>query len=111
MVIEVLSLLIQHACDMKRIEGVQMNLDGPIISHIFFTDDILIFLKSKKKTCRNLVQLIYVYCSASGQQVNLQKSSVFFEGNVPVVLADELTSVLGMDKVNDPGLYLGVPAI
>lgn len=55
MVSEVLSLLIQQASDRKRIEGVQMNPNGPVISHIFFADDTLIFFKAKKENCINLV--------------------------------------------------------
>lgn len=81
------------------------------LSPIYFLRNKLIFFKAKKENCRNLAQLINAYCSASGQKVNLQKSSVFFGGNVPVVLADELTDIMGMDKVEDPGLYLGVPVI
>lgn len=52
-----------------------------------------------------------VYCEASGQQVNLQKFSVFFGSNVPVVLSKELGGILGMSIVDDPRTYLGVPAI
>lgn len=46
------------------------------------------FLKAEKENCRNLVKLINMYCQASRQQVNLQKSSV-----------------------DDPRTYLGVPAM
>lgn len=58
-----------------------------------------------------LIQLIDAYCSASGQQVNKLKSSVFSGGNITAVLSEELADILGMDMVGDPGLYLGVPAI
>lgn len=57
------------------------------------------------------MNLIKEYCEASGQQVNLQKSSVFFGVNVPATLSDELGSILGMPIVNDSGTYLGVPTM
>lgn len=57
------------------------------------------------------MKLIEVYCEASGQQVNLQKSSVFFGSNVPRVLSDELGAILRMPIVDDPGTYLGVPTM
>ncbi|XP_068340430.1 uncharacterized protein [Pyrus communis] len=57
------------------------------------------------------IYLIDEYCSASGQQVNLHKSNVFFDRNVPASLVNELTGILGMDKVDDPREYLGVPTI
>ncbi|KAM1548362.1 hypothetical protein PS2_009435 [Malus domestica] len=44
-------------------------------------------------------------------RVNVQKSSVYFEVNVPKVVAVELGSILGMSVVDNPGTYLGVPAI
>lgn len=52
-----------------------------------------------------------VYCEASGQLVNLNKSSVFFGSNVPVVLSEELGGILGMSIVDDSGTYLGVHAM
>lgn len=36
---------------------------------------------------------------------------MFFGKNVQAVLVNELIGILGMEKVEDPGLYLGVPAI
>lgn len=79
--------------------------------YMFFADDTLIFLTATKESCRSLIQLIDHYCLVSGQLVNKQKSSVFFGGNVPEVLSRELTDILGIVKVGDPGSYLGVLAI
>lgn len=44
--------------------------NGPCISHLLFADDTFIFL-----------QLLNAYYAASGQKVNLQKSSVYFSAN------------------------------
>ncbi|XP_070677810.1 uncharacterized protein [Malus domestica] len=99
----------KQTCAQCELSGVQLNQHGPTISHIFFADDTLIFLKADQVNCRNLVKLMKVYCDALGQLVNLNKSSVFFGTNVPVVLAEELGGILGMPLVDDPGTYLGVP--
>lgn len=56
-------------------------------------------------------KLIKDYCAASGQHVNLLKFSVFFGANIPISLKDELEAVLGMPAVENPWIYLGVPAI
>ena len=111
LVSEVLSLCIQSNCDQGNLRGIQMSSPGPTISHIFFADDTLIFLKADEANCRLLSKVIDEYCFASGQKVNKSKSSVFFGSNVPVRLANLLTATLGMDRVDDPGSYLGVPAI
>ncbi|KAB2614065.1 hypothetical protein D8674_036381 [Pyrus ussuriensis x Pyrus communis] len=108
---EVLSKLIQSAVDQGRLEGVKIGGSGPVISHLFFADDTLLFLRADMKNCRNLRHLLDNFCVASGQKVNLEKSSVFFGANVPKVNADQMGNALGMTMVINPGTYLGVPAI
>ncbi|CAN6543407.1 unnamed protein product [Malus baccata var. baccata] len=108
---EVFSCLIQKAVHDKLLDGVKLGASGPIISHIFFANDTLLFLKADGKNCRNLVDLINMYYDASGQQVNFQKSSVYFGANIPKRVSAELANILRVQVVHDPGAYLGVPAI
>lgn len=63
MVDEVLSRMIQRPIKKRLLEEVCVM--GQVISHIFFAVDTLIFLKADKKNCRNLVNLLNAYCSAS----------------------------------------------
>ncbi|XP_070673151.1 uncharacterized protein [Malus domestica] len=51
------------------------------------------------------------YCEASGQKVNMQKSSIYFGANVPKRVAAKMGGILGIPVVDHPGTYLGVPAI
>lgn len=81
--------------------GVQINHRGPTISHIFFADNTLLLIKADKENCSNLVKLMKEYCEASGQQVSLQKFSVFFGSSVPVVLSKELGCILGIPIVDN----------
>ncbi|CAN6556372.1 unnamed protein product [Malus baccata var. baccata] len=108
---EVLFRLIQVAVENKSLDGVKLGVTGPVLSHIFFADDMLIFFRANEKNCRNLVNLLRSFCDASGQEVNLQKSSVFFGTNTPVRVSEELGSILGMPIVDNPGTYLGVPTL
>ena len=108
---EVLSRMIQEAVDHNLLEGVRFGVPGPIISHMFFVDDTLLFLRANGKNCRNIIQLLDLYCEVSGQKVNLNKSSVFFGANVPDETSLHLGNILGMKVVDNPGAYLGVPAI
>nr|XP_028964583.1 uncharacterized protein LOC114827108 [Malus domestica] len=108
---EVLSCMIQAAIDDKQLEGVRIGVSGPIISHLFFADDTLLFLRAGDNYCRNLLSIIDRYCEASGQKVNLQKSSIYFGANVPKGVAANLGGILGVSVVDNPGTYLGVPTI
>ena len=54
-----------------------------MVSNLFFTDDILLFCKATDRECRKLVEILELYEAASGQKVNTDKSSVFFNHNTP----------------------------
>lgn len=82
-----------------------------MLSHLLFGVDTLIFIKASKQNCRNLSTLLQVYCRASGQQVSLQKSVVYFGANIRAHLALELCNILDMPMVDDLGKYLGIPTI
>ena len=41
----------------------------------------------------------------------MQKSSAFFEANTPLATRMELCGVLGMQMIEDPGLYMGMPTV
>ncbi|XP_068323434.1 uncharacterized protein [Pyrus communis] len=101
----------ERGVDGGLINGVHMNLTGPTISHLFFVDDTLIFLQANRQNCDNIMHILNMYCLASRQQISLHKSSVYFSRNVPPHLRTQLSSILGMPSVSDPGEYLSLPAI
>ena len=81
-----------------------MSYGGPTITHILFADDTMIFLRAEEANCQRVIGLINDYCLASGQKVNLSKSSVFFGSNVPDRVANNLAVILSMTRVGDPGI-------
>ncbi|CAN6682317.1 unnamed protein product [Malus baccata var. baccata] len=108
---EVLSRLIQVVVENKSLDGVKLGVTGPVLSHIFFADDMLIFFRANVKNCRNLVNLLRLFCDALCQEVNLQKSSALFRANTPVRVYEELGSILGMPVVDNSDTYLGILAL
>ncbi|KAM2637937.1 hypothetical protein EV1_022367 [Malus domestica] len=97
--------------DDGRLNGIHMNPCGLCISHLFFTDDTLICLQANQRNCENIMHILNKYCLASGQMMNLHKSSVYFGQNTPAQVRSQLGSLLGMPSVSDHGVYLGLPAI
>ena len=49
------------------------------------------------------------YCNASGQRINLAKSSVFFSKGCPSALKAEVQSALNISKESLSDRYLGMP--
>lgn len=43
---EVLSYLFQRATDLGFLEGIQISVNGPHLTHLLFADDTLIFLRT-----------------------------------------------------------------
>lgn len=111
LVSDVLSQLIQCSVDGGLINGVRMNHTCSTTSHLFFVDDTLIFLEANRQNCENIMHILNKYCLASGQQVSLHKSSVYFDRNIPPQWQTQLSSIMGMPSVSDPGDYLGLPVI
>ena len=60
------------------------------ISHLFFADDILIFCKATRDDCSNLEMILETYEQVSGQQLNKDKTSLFFSKNTPPDIQDEI---------------------
>ncbi|CAL9023608.1 unnamed protein product [Prunus brigantina] len=79
MISEVLSLLIKHACNANLIQGIRLAPGGPLLSHLLFADDTLLFLKANEQNCHNITRILHDFCLASGQQVSLEKSSVYLQ--------------------------------
>lgn len=54
-----------------------------MVTHLFFADDCLLFCKATDQECQKLTDILELYEAASGQKVNANKSSVFFNHNTP----------------------------
>ncbi|GJZ42300.1 reverse transcriptase [Tanacetum coccineum] len=110
-VADVLSRQISKAMSLGTISGIKMARNCPLISHIFFADDSLFFLKASYVKCTTLVSILNSYYAASGQPVNFQKSSAFFSPNTPCFLRDDICSALRVQQMDFKAKYFGLPLI
>lgn len=85
--------------------------NGPKLSHLFFADDLILIAEASREQVDLIRSTLAEFCSALGQKVNLNKSQVFFSGNVDDAKASALSNSLGIAKTNDLGRYLGVPLL
>ncbi|XP_037491748.1 uncharacterized protein LOC119369495 [Jatropha curcas] len=82
---------------------------APMIHHLFFADDSLLVFRADVMEASMVKQVIATYAQASGQHINLRKSSACFSKNVSADLRGELCSVLGVEETPNLGIYLGLP--
>lgn len=94
----------------KMLDEVRMGAMGPILSHILFANDMSIFFRDDEKNCRNLVKFLRTYYDASGCD-NGENGFFYFGANTSARVSNELGIILGMLVVENPGTYLGVPAL
>ena len=109
--IEGLTALLNDFENKKMLKGIKVARSAPSISHMFFADDSYIFCKANVESAENIIHLLQIFERASGQQINVDKSSVFFSKNTPSRLKNDLCHRLRFKEANDGSLYLGLPNI
>ena len=77
------SSLIKDTARNQVLSGISICRGCPMVSHLFFANDSLLFCKTTDRECRKLVEILELYEAASGQKVNTNKSSIFFNHNTP----------------------------
>ncbi|XP_024160347.1 uncharacterized protein LOC112167549 [Rosa chinensis] len=90
-------------------KGLKMSPQAPVLHHLFFADDSLLFGAATIRECTVFKGILNIYERASGQKVNFAKSSVVFSNNVQPALKFTLDSILGVKCVSEHDWYLGLP--
>jgi hypothetical protein len=106
---EVFSRLLQKKVHDGTIGYYLQPRKGPLISHLLYADDMVIFSTGRKKDVRSILEVLDIYAQWSSQMVNASKSSIFFSNRIPDSRRQELIRVSGFSMGNFSTRYLGVP--
>jgi hypothetical protein len=79
---EVLSGLLTKGQYEGSFHGVNIALNAPPISHLFFADDSLVFCRSDPKEVSFIMNTLQLYQNISGQKVNTEKYEMVFNPNL-----------------------------
>jgi hypothetical protein len=111
LITEGLSALIKKAMARGDLHGVQICRGAPVVSHLLFADDCFLFCRSTIAEANHLMHLLQIYEEASGQEINLSKSEVFFSRNLSLAAQRDLSQIMGVRHVLGTGNYLGLPSM
>ncbi|KAL9685292.1 hypothetical protein QQ045_022740 [Rhodiola kirilowii] len=92
-----------------EIQGIRISRSAPVISHMLFVDDCILFVRADVDHIMKLKRVLSIYELISGQQINLGKSELCVGNNVGEDVARCLGSVLGVRVVDKIDKYLGLP--
>lgn len=106
---EGLSALIQKYESKQWINGIKICRKAPTISHMFFADDSYLYCRAEINEAKRIMELLSIYELASGQKVNIDKSSIFFSTNVIQYNRELVGQELQMTEADANSKYLGLP--
>ncbi|KAK8556709.1 hypothetical protein V6N12_003104 [Hibiscus sabdariffa] len=85
--------------------------NGTALSHLFFADDLVLYAKADTKQARRIANILNLFGASSGHRVSSRKSQILFSSNTPSHIQQEIGDILGFQRVENFGRYLGVPVL
>ena len=67
---------------------------------LFFVDDSLIFCRATREDCYSLENILQAYEIASSQQLNQEKTVLFFNSNTPRDIQDDIKHLFGAEVIH-----------
>ena len=102
-----LSTLINEAAQNQYLTGISIARGCPRVTYLFFANDSILFCKANPEECQELKLILRRYEEASGQKINTDKSSMFFNPNTSQDIKDK---ILGPIQDSRHTKYLGLPS-
>ena len=93
-----------------RIKGVSICRGAPKVTNLMFADDSLLFCQATRDEGETIAEILQTYERASGQSINLEKSSVYFS-NTSERPKGQILETLGVKEVVWFESYLGLPTL
>lgn len=91
------------------ITGICIASTCPLITHLFFADDSLLFFRATLENCEGVCNCLRMYEKASGQLINYEKSALSFSSNTSEDMIHAIKTRLSIPVVQEHEIYLGLP--
>jgi len=106
---EGLSCLLNSRVQSSNLSGIIVATSAPMVSHLLFADDSMLFFKANRESADEVKDVLHIYCRASGQRINMDKSSIHFAKGVSGSTRDEIMNTLEVHNEALSEKYLGMP--
>ncbi|KAH7514410.1 hypothetical protein FEM48_Zijuj11G0086700 [Ziziphus jujuba var. spinosa] len=104
---EILSRLLLKEEDQDRLHGIKVDRNAPAISHLMYADDLIISCRANHRDATIIKECLSYFCSWSGQEVNEEKSNIFFSRSTPRKAKMAIKEILGFKDLGTSTIYLG----
>jgi hypothetical protein len=91
------------------VRGIMMASSAPEVNHLLFADDSLLFFEANTDSAARVKGLLKKYCDASGQRINVDKSSIYFSKGVSENQRGDVKNILEVQNESLSEKYLGLP--
>lgn len=104
-----LSCIIYLSVDYLQWQPIKLSKSVPLLSHLFFADDIILLAKVSTKSCHANIDTLNHFTNYSGQKINFQKSKNLFLKNCSQANKIFILDSFQMSEGTTFGKYLGFP--
>ena len=108
LMMEGLGRSIKHAKETSEIKCLKLSENGQALTHQQFLDDTMLQGIPTVKEASAYNQLLKEFSMATGMEVNLSKSKIFFL-NTNIAIQRNISRILGFQRDSLPTKYLGIP--
>lgn len=93
--------------EVERLCRLNIARTSPKITHLMYTDDLVIYCKENKEEVKEVCECLNQYCLCTSQSINWDKFSVHFSSNMRTRDKNRLCSMLNMKECSHSSTYLG----
>jgi hypothetical protein len=104
-----LSKILQDEMTNLRIDCLKVCRRAPVISHLLFADDSLLFFRANGMQAERVRVALERYSRGTGQSINFDKCSILFNAKHDPAVIEEVKRCLNIHKVSFEAKYLGLP--
>uniref|UniRef100_A0A2N9IZ60 Reverse transcriptase domain-containing protein n=1 Tax=Fagus sylvatica TaxID=28930 RepID=A0A2N9IZ60_FAGSY len=108
---EGLHALLSRAAVSRQLQGLSISRGGPKLTHLFFADDSVLFCRATLMECNTIMEILRKYERASGQQINQDKTTLFFSASTTDITQEEIKHALQLPVIKHYETYLGLPSL